>query len=234
MASNRALKGRIRSIGNTRKITRTMELVATSKLKRAQERVIASRPYAQALRDVIGDLASPDLASQFPLLRQPVPPAKGGPDRAVVILITSNRGLAGGFNSNLIKEARRRIGVLESEGYRVELMGIGRKGIGYFKYVGRTFRSERTDIGDRPTAEHAASVVDELIKDFSEGRVGLVELVQSHFISVINAPPVTARVLPIEKPAGKGGAKPDYILSPDPAALLESLLPLYVKNTVYR
>src|SRR5664279_5473695 len=116
MATNRALKGRIRSIGNTRKITRTMELVSTSKLKRAQDRVVASRPYANALRDVIADLATPDLADQFPLLRRPASPAQGGPPRAVVILITSNRGLAGGFNTNLIKEAKRRVDALEAEG----------------------------------------------------------------------------------------------------------------------
>ena len=116
MAKSRQLKGRIRSVQNTRKITKTMELVATSKLKRAQDRVMAARPYAEALRQVIADLFTPDLADRFPLLRRPAPPAKGGPSRAAVILLTSNRGLAGGFNSNLIKEARRRIESLESRG----------------------------------------------------------------------------------------------------------------------
>ncbi len=235
MATNRALKGRIRSVNNTRKITRTMELVATSKLKRAQDRVSAARPFAQALTEVISDLATPDLASQFPLLRTPAKPNAGGPSRAVVILITSNRGLAGGFNTNLIKEAKRRIDALTADGYTVELIGIGKKGVSFFKYIGRTFRSERPDIGDKPTPDHAASVVDELIADFAEGRVGVVELVQSKFISVLNSPPTTVRVLPIEAPAkAKGGMRPDYILSPDPVTLLEALLPLYVRNTLYR
>ncbi len=94
MAKSRQLKGRIRSVQNTRKITKTMELVATSKLKRAQDRVIAARPYADALRQVIADLYTPDLAEGFPLLRKPAPPSKGGPSRAAVILLTSNRGLA--------------------------------------------------------------------------------------------------------------------------------------------
>jgi F-type H+-transporting ATPase subunit gamma len=234
MATNRALKGRIRSINNTRKITRTMELVATSKLKRAQDRVIAARPYAQALTDVIADLATPQLASEFPLLRTPAKPGQGGPATALVILITSNRGLAGGFNSNLIKEARRRIDALTAEGYQVELIGIGKKGIGFFRYIGRKFRSERVDIGDRPTPVHAASVVDELIRDFAEGRLGVVELVQSKFISVLNSPPTTVRVLPIEAPAAKQGMRPDYILAPDASTLLEALLPLYVRNTIFR
>lgn len=235
MASNRALKGRIRSIGNTRKITRTMELVATSKLKRAQDRVVAARPYAEALREVIADLVTPELAERFPLLRSPLAPAKGGPARAVVVLMTSNRGLAGGFNANLIKEAKRRIEALEAEGYTVELVGVGKKGIGFFKYLGRRFRSERTDIGDRPTAEHAASVVEPLMAEFAAGELGVVELVQSRFQSVLVTPPTTVRILPVQAPAARAaGPRPDYILAPDPDTLLEQVLPLYVRNAVYR
>jgi F-type H+-transporting ATPase subunit gamma len=235
MSKSRALKGRIRSITNTRKITRTMELVATSKLKRAQDRVVAARPFAVALREVIADLVTPDLASQFPLLRRPAPPTAGGPTRAVVILITSNRGLAGGFNSNLIKEARRRIEALEGEGYGVELIGVGKKGIGYFRYLGRTFRSQRADIGDRPTTDHAASIVEELMAEFAAGQLGVVELVRSDFQSVLNAPPVTDRLLPIAPPEGAArGPRPNYILAPDPATLLEDVLPRYVRNALYR
>ncbi|MDO8665716.1 MAG: F0F1 ATP synthase subunit gamma, partial [Gemmatimonadales bacterium] len=109
MAKTRTLKRRIRSVENTRKITRTMEMVATSKMKRAQDRVVSARPYAQALAAAIADLMNPELAERFPLLRQPVPPAAGGPKQAAVILITSNRGLAGAFNANLIRMARQRI-----------------------------------------------------------------------------------------------------------------------------
>ena len=133
MAKGRQLKGRIRSVQNTRKITKTMELVATSKLKRAQDRVIAARPYADALREVLADLITAELAERFPLLRRPVGPAKGGPTRAAVILLTSNRGLAGGFNANLIKEARATIARLEGEGVIVDLHTVGKKGLGYFR-----------------------------------------------------------------------------------------------------
>ena len=235
MATNRALKGRIRSVNNTRKITRTMELVATSKLKRAQDRVTAARPFALGLAEVIADLATPDLASEFPLLRTPAKPAAGGPARAVLVLITSNRGLAGGFNANLIKEAKRRIDALTSDGYAVEMIGIGKKGVSFFKYIGRKFRSERPDIGDKPTSEHAASVMDDLITDFAAGQIGVVELVQSKFISVLNSPPATVRVLPVETPVkAKGGMRPDYILAPDAGTLLDALLPLYVRNMLYR
>lgn len=246
MAKSRQLKGRIRSVQNTRKITKTMELVATSKLKRAQDRVIAARPYAEALRQVIADLYTPDLAERFPLLRKPAPPSKGGPSRAAVILLTSNRGLAGGFNSNLIKEARRRIESLEKDGYSVELLGIGKKGIGFFKYLGRKMALERVDIGDRPTTDHAAEVVEPLIQAFAAGELASVDLIQARFISALQTPPATIRVLPVEAAgqrdggtAGQGDAKQpgltaNYILVPSAEAILEKLLPLYVRNAVYR
>jgi F-type H+-transporting ATPase subunit gamma len=233
MAKSRQLKGRIRSVQNTRKITKTMELVATSKLKRAQDRVVAARPYADALRQVISDLITAELAERFPLLRRPAPVAKGGPRRAALVLLTSNRGLAGGFNSNLIKEARRRIEQLEGEGYEVELIGIGKKGIGYFRYLGRRFAAERVDIGDRPTADHAAEIVEPLIRAYSAGELASVDLVQARFISALQTPPATIRILPVEAPAAAAAAR-DYILAPSADAILEQLLPLYVRNAVYR
>jgi F-type H+-transporting ATPase subunit gamma len=233
MAKGRQLKGRIRSVQNTRKITRTMELVSTSKLKRAQDRVVAARPYAEALRGVIADLVSPELAQRFPLLRQPVPPAKGGPTTAALILVTSNRGLAGAFNSNLIKEARRRMESLEAQGYTVELHAVGKKGAGYFKYLKRPLRTERIDVGDKPTAGHAGEIVEQLILDFEAGRLALLEMVHCHFQSALSTPPVTTRLLPVEAPSRRT-RKPDYLLRPNPEELLEKLLPLYVRNAVYR
>ncbi|MFL5516376.1 MAG: ATP synthase F1 subunit gamma [Gemmatimonadales bacterium] len=235
MAKGRQLKGRIRSVQNTRKITRTMELVSTSKLKRAQDRVVAARPYAEALRQVLADLVTPELADQFPMLRAPAPPGKGGPTRAAVVLVTSNRGLAGAFNSNLIKEARRRVEALEVAGYTVDLYGVGKKGIGFFRYLGRKWVLERQDIGDRPTAEHAAEIAEPLIAAYAAGELASVDLVQAQFLSPLQTPPATVRILPVETPAGDPGApKHDYILAPSAEAILEQLLPLYIRNTVYR
>src|SRR3954452_25226928 len=111
--------GRIKSVENTRKITRTMEMVATSKMKRAQDRVSAARPYAEALREVIASLYSPELAEQFPLLRQPA-----SIKRAAVIVLTANRGLAGAFNANLIKEARTTIRRLEEAGATIDVHAV--------------------------------------------------------------------------------------------------------------
>ena len=147
MAQGRELKGRIKSIEGTRKITRSMEMVATSKLKRAQDRVIAARPYAKALEAVIADLYSPELAERFPLLRQPESgaqkdiPTSGR--RAAVILLTSNQGLAGAFNANLIREARNLLARLTAGGVQSEIHVVGRKGVGFFRYVGTPIATSR-------------------------------------------------------------------------------------------
>ena len=228
MAKGRELKGRIKSVENTRKITRTMEMVATSKMKRAQDRVVAARPYARALADVIASLYNPELAERFPLLRQP---AREG--RAAVILLTSNRGLAGAFNANLIKEARALVAELEAAGTQVELHVVGKKGIGYFRYVGRAMAVTRTDITDRPTADDAASLVESLMSRFISTELDAVYVVGSRFNSVLNTPPTADRVLPVQPPAAKGAQK-DYLLFPSAEAILTELLPSYVRNAVYR
>jgi F-type H+-transporting ATPase subunit gamma len=233
--ASKALRGRMRSVQNTRKITRTMELVSTSKLKRSQDRVVAARPYAAALAEVIADLVTPELAERFPLLRQPLPPAKGGPARAALLLVTSNRGLCGGFNSNLIKEARRRIEALEAAGCQVELHLVGKKGIGFFKYIRRTAASQRIDIGDRPTAQHAIELVAPLLADYAAGRLASVDMVYARFVSPLTTPPTTLGILPVQPPPRrKGGVQADYILKPGADQILEQLLPLYVRNQVYR
>jgi F-type H+-transporting ATPase subunit gamma len=228
MAKGRELKGRIKSVENTRKITRTMEMVATSKLKRATDRVAAARPYATAIADTIASLYSADLAERFPLLRQPATVK-----RAAVLLLTSNRGLAGAFNANLLKEARGTIARLEREGTEVELHVVGRKGIGFFRYLGRALATSRTDITDRPSGQDATSLVDVLMEGFIKGSLDAVYVISSRFNSVLSTPPHTERVLPVTPPALKG-ARRDYLLFPSAERLLTELLPLYVRNTVYR
>ena len=228
MAKGRELLGRIKTTENTRKITRTMEMVATSKMKRAVDRVVAARPYATALADVIASLYSPELAGSFPLLRQPT-----AVKRAAVILLTSNRGLAGAFNSNLIKEARQLIARLDAAGTAVDLHVVGRKGIGYFKYIARGMAVQRTDITDRPTSDDAKSLVDSLMTAFAAGELDAVYVVQSQFKSVLSSPPASVRVLPVERPTA-GAAPKDYLLYPSAAEILTALLPAYVRNAIYR
>jgi len=234
MAKPLELKRRIRSVQNTRKITKTMELVSTSKLKRAQDRVVGARPYAQALAEVIGELYSPELAERFPLLRQPGHMGRGaGVRRAAVLLITSNRGLCGAFNANLIREARRRLEELERQDAHTELHLVGKKGISYFKFTKRNVASQRIDIGDRPTLEHAAELVKPLMERFSKGDLDAVDVVFAKFNSAVSTPPTTLRILPIAAPEKRRSAV-NYILKPSAAEILEQLLPLYVQNQMYR
>jgi F-type H+-transporting ATPase subunit gamma len=233
MAQARELRRRIKSVQSTRQITRTMEMVATSKLKRAQERVVAARPYANALAEVIGELYAPDLAERFPLLRQP---GATGVKRVALIGVTANRGLCGAFNTNVIREARRRIADLEGQGAQVDLHLVGRKGAAFFRFAKRAIASQRTDIGERPTAQHAQEVIAPLLDQFAAGQLDAVEIVFAKFNSAISTPATTLRILPIAPPAAKAAnaTRADYLLKPSAEAILEELLPLYVRNQVYR
>ncbi len=228
MAKGRELKGRIKTVENTRKITRTMEMVATSKMKRAQDRVVAARPFANSLTEVIANLYTPELAERFPLLRQPAAVKK-----AAVIVLTSNRGLAGAFNANLLKEARALLARLKETGVEPELHVIGKKGLGYFRYVGREVASSRIDVTDRPTAENAAEIVDALIQRFASAEIDAVYVVYAKFQSALSTPPATQMILPVTPPERKG-PQPDYILLPSAEVILTQLLPSYVRNSVYR
>ena len=228
MAKGRELKGRIKSVENTRKITRTMEMVATSKMKRAQDRVVAARPFANSLTEVIANLYSPELAERFPLLRQPATITK-----AAVIVLTTNRGLAGAFNANLLKETRNLLNRLKQENVETELHVVGKKGLGYFRYVNRAVASSRIDITDRPTAENAAELVDALIQRFASGEIDAVHVVYAKFNSALSTPPSSLTILPVTPPERKG-PQPDYILLPSAEVILTQLLPSYVRNSVYR
>jgi F-type H+-transporting ATPase subunit gamma len=230
MAKTRELRRRIRSVEKTRQITKTMEMVATSRLKRAQDRVVGARPYAQALADMLGDLLGPDLEERFPLLRAPA----GTPGRVAVIGLSSNRGLCGAFNANLIRETRARMEELEAQGSEAELHLIGRKAIGFFRFVGRSVASQRQDIGDRPTPEHAEQIIAPLMARYAAGELDGVEIVFARFVSALSTPPTRLQVLPLRLPRRGGKRVPHYILRPSADALLEALLPLYLRTQVYR
>jgi F-type H+-transporting ATPase subunit gamma len=231
MAKPRELRRRIKSVENTRQITKTMEMVATSRLKRAQDRVVAARPYAAALAEVIANLYSTELIERFPLLRQP----RGGPQRVALILITSNRGLCGGFNGNLIRMARERLSEYQERGIEVELHGIGRKGIAYFKYVGRELASTRDDIGDRPKAPHATEVMEPLMERFERGELDGVEVIFAKFNSAVSTPPTLMPILPVAPPGDGGAVAPtNFLLRPSADEIVGAILPLYVRNAMYR
>ena len=231
MAKARELKGRIRSVQNTRKITRTMEMVATSKLKRAQDRVAAARPYAERLGEVIGRLLTPELAARYPLLRQPAEVR-----RAAVLLLTANRGLSGAFNANLIREGRNLLRDLRARGVEVELHVSGKKGISFFRYQGETLGAAVSDIGDRPGAEDAERLINPLMEGFVGGQFDAVYVVYAKFNSALSTPPTTLQLLPVQPPESgeRGAGDVEYILEPSADEILGRILPLYVRNGVYR
>jgi F-type H+-transporting ATPase subunit gamma len=234
VSQTRELKRRIRSVGKTRQITRTMEMVSTSKLKRATDRVHAARPYAERLAGMIGRLVDPELKERYPLLRQPETVR-----RAAVVLITSNRGLAGAFNTNLIREARQQMERLRAAGVHVELHTVGKKAAAFFRFKGEEIARDLSEIGDRPSAEDAGAVIEPLRERFERGELDEVYVVYAQFRSALSTPPSTMKVLPVQASAGAGqevagGRVLNYELSPSADEILGRLLPLYVRNSMYR
>ncbi|MFL5468360.1 MAG: ATP synthase F1 subunit gamma [Gemmatimonadaceae bacterium] len=230
MAKGRELKGRIKSVENTRKITRTMEMVATSKLKRAQDRVAAARPYAERLAEVVRRLINPELAQRYPILRQPEETR-----RAAVLVLTGNRGLAGAFNANLIRQGRDLLRELRGRGVEAELHVAGKKGIAFFRFMGETLGTAVSDVGDRPSAHDAERLVNGLMERFTAGELDAVYVVYAQFKSALSTPPTTLQVLPVQTPeGGDEGRTVDYILEPGADEILGQVLPLYVRNSVYR
>jgi F-type H+-transporting ATPase subunit gamma len=233
MSKTREIKRRLRSVEKTRQITRTMEMVATSKLKKMTDLVHAARPYSIRLEEVIGRLTDPELRARYPLLRKPEQVR-----RAAVIVLTSNRGLAGAFNVNLLREARELLGRLDAEGVAVDLHVAGKKGIAFFRFQKRAMTSTRTDLPDRREPEHAGWLVDGPRAAFENGELDAVYVVYSQFRSALSTPPSVMQVLPVDPPEARGEddglAEGSYILSPGAGEILDQLLPLYVRNRVYR
>lgn len=227
MAKSRDIYRRMKSVDNTKKITRTMEMVSTAKLRQAQKRVIEARPYSAQLNDVIARLATPSLAEVQPLLRQP---AKI--ETAAVVLLTSNRGLCGAFNTNLIRTAQSLVSDLEADGTRVEFHVYGNKGISYFRFRGVEMGLSRNDISDRPDTDDAKSVIDELAMRFVAGDLDAAYVVYAEFKNMVSTPPSVRQVLPVAVEE-QTGPQPFYILDPSAELILERLLPLYVTNTTF-
>jgi F-type H+-transporting ATPase subunit gamma len=156
--------------------------------------------------------------------------------RAAVVLITSNRGLAGAFNANLIREARGLLATLRAQGTEAELHAAGKKGVGFFRFQGESLATAVTDISDRPSAADAERLVGALVERFMSGELDAVYVVYAKFISALSTPPTTLQVLPVQPPAAEGEAarEVDYILEPGADEILGRILPLYVRNSVYR
>ena len=229
MPSTREIRRRIRSVRNMSQITRAMEMVSASKMRRAQQSVLASRPYSERLEEVIADLSAIEFdaeeAGQFPLLQQRAVKA------SAVILITPDKGLTGALNSNLLRRATRYI-VNEAD-VPVEVVAAGKKGRDFMIRTRQDVVAEVTGLGDRPTLDDIRPLVEVAVSDFEQGKVDAVHVVFAKFVNTLQQVPEVRQVLPITRPEG-GGTYSDYIFEPDPRTVLNALLPRYVEIQIYQ
>ena len=229
MPNFREIRGRIRSVRNISQITRAMEMVAASKMRRAQQRVVATRPYTERISAVIGNLAglagAGDGDESFPLLDQR--PIKN----VAVILVTPDKGLCGSLNSNIIRRATRYI--LNEAGVPVEVITVGKKGRDFMIRYRRDVVAEFTAIGDYPTLDQIAPIAQVAVDDFISGKVDAVSLIYTRFISTLTQRPELQQLLPVQPPED-AAPMTDVIFEPSPTGVLNALLPRYVDQQVYR
>jgi len=237
VATLREIRRRIKSVKSTAQITKAMELVAASKMRRAQERVLSSRPYAEKMHSVLGDLSTNTRttgASLHPLL------ARHQTGKVCLVLLTSDRGLCGSFNTNLIRHALEFVVRHRDEGEDVVLVTVGKRGRNAMVRFGANVIAEFTDLTDKPTIVDIAPIVRLLIDDYTQGVFRSVYLAYSQFISTMTQRPVMIPVLPIEEEyltGGHGENSPqtvDYIFEPNASAILDALLPRYVEVQMYQ
>ncbi|MDP8980973.1 MAG: ATP synthase F1 subunit gamma [Acidobacteriota bacterium] len=223
------IRRRIRSVKNTQQITKAMKMVSAAKLRRAQDRVIAARPYAQMMQRMLVNVAQaaandPD-AGESPLL------AKRPEERIQLLLVTADRGLAGGFNSNLIRAAQRF--VTEHSGAKVQFELIGRKGRDFFRRRSIEVTGEHTTLFQKaPSYENALDIARKVVERFANGETDAVYIIANHFRNVVAQDLTISRLLPVEVPTQQEFI--DYIYEQPPHELLASLLPRYIEVQIYR
>ena len=224
------LRRRIRAVKSTQQITKAMKMIAASRLRRAQERVVSARPFAQRMLKVLNGLVSRVDQDTHPLLRVTAPPGS----RPLLIVISADRGLCGSFNSNIIKAAGQFI-VKEGQQHEIALGLIGRKGRDFFRRRGFDVRYEATGIFQRLSFADAAALADAAIEEFTSGRASSVYLVYNEFKSVMSQRIVVERLLPIPRLEGEeAGPTTEYLYEPSPAEIFKDLLPRHVQVQVYR
>ncbi|MDD2233397.1 MAG: ATP synthase F1 subunit gamma [Desulfitobacteriaceae bacterium] len=222
MAGVRDIRRRIRSVRNTQQITKAMKMVAAANLRKAQGKVVAARPYARQLQEVLSRVAQVQTDKKHPLLE------KRTVSKAGYILITSDRGLCGGYNANLI---RKTSSIIAEQTVATGLVPVGRKGRDFFRRGKVEIMAEFTGLGNNPDYTQAREIAVEVMRLYQEGALDEVYLVYSEFISAINSRPLIIKLLPIEKPEGKAGKQ--YIFEPSPDDILTRLLPKYVETLIY-
>src|SRR4051794_8824933 len=222
------IRRRIRSVKNTQQITKAMKMVSAAKLRRAQERALASRPYAEMMRRVLSNVAAAaagnEAAAQLPLLQA------REEKRIQLIVVSSDRGLAGAFNANLFRRAQRFIDEHGSAELTIEV--IGRKARDYFRRRSLRLTGEHLDIIDRPTIEQGREIASKLMEAYGKAEVDAVYIAVNEFKSVMAPDIVLRKILPVEVPEGEGEPI-DYIYEQPPEELLSALLPRYIEMSIY-
>jgi F-type H+-transporting ATPase subunit gamma len=226
LANIRLIKRRIKGIQSTSKITRAMEMIATSKMRKAQERGLAGRPYAEKIQQVMADLAAlrREGEGMHPML-QARPVKKIG-----VLHITPDRGLCGGLNTNL---NRKTTGFILEQEAPVSLVTVGRKGRDFMRRYGREIRAEFINLGDRPDWLDTLPISRIIIEDYTSGEIDRVYIVYPQFISTMVQKPIAIQLLPIEPAEIPAAQNVDYIYEPGPAEVLGQLLPRFIEMQVY-
>ena len=231
-AKLRVVRRRIKSVQSTKKITRAMELIASSRIVKAQTRVEASRPYAVQLTTAMEDVARQTGSVAHPLLEERESPTKAG-----VLIVTSDRGLAGSYNANVLKAAEELMGAVRGLGLEPVVYVSGKKGVGYFRFRGVPVRESWLGQSEVPTYERAEEIGRALIRDFSDGEIDELHCAYTDFRSAFTLRATHKRFLPIapEEVTGAGprAVHAAYIFEPEPAQILDHLLPQYVVTKVY-
>jgi F-type H+-transporting ATPase subunit gamma len=235
-AQLRAVRQRISAIQSTAKITRAQELIAASRIIKAQQRMRAATPYAGEIQRAMEAVVARSANIDHPLVRQP-----GGAQRAAVLIITSDRGFAGGYNANVLREAQRLRAMLDENGVAVDTYVSGAKGIAWHRFRDRELAGQWSGFSDSPAQANATAITTVLLEAFdrpaAEGGVDELHLVHTQFVSMLSQRPSVRRMLPLEVEEVEAepptGPVPLYEFEPSPPAVLDALLPWYVENRIY-
>jgi F-type H+-transporting ATPase subunit gamma len=237
MANRRVLVKRRKSVRNIKKITRTMQLIATARFQAAFNRAVATKPYAEKLAELVGDLSRAAANIEHPLLKthDEVP-------RAALVVLTASRGLAGGYNANVLRSAIQHLEAEEKRGVDVSVTMVGKKGIGFFKFLRRDVAEARTDIGEKPRFDQIEPLANDLMDRFTRGEIASAHVAYMRFISAGQQRPEVVQLLPLvgalKKEEGEEAAAPgktiEYEFSPSPQELLDELLPAVVRVRLFQ
>jgi F-type H+-transporting ATPase subunit gamma len=231
MAAGKEIRGKIKSVENTKKITKAMEMVAASKMRKAQERMRAARPYAEKVRQITGNLsrANPEYTHAFMRTND----AK----TAGFVVVTTDKGLCGGLNTNVLRAVTNQLKDLQAQGVGAEAVAIGNKGLGFLNRINAKVVSSVTGLGDTPHLDKLIGPVKVLLDAYTEGRVNAVYLCYTKFINTMKQESVIEQLLPLntgDLQDNAGGRDWDYVYEPDAPAVIDELLLRYVEAQVYQ